>query len=111
MLPAHKYQPDIATNQLTPPLALYGITSTCMLCLPAAAAAAAAHVSPAASVKPWNMPAQLQPLLSAWLEKQMSGFTVWVDRQLQHEDWKPLGLEQVWLPDVLCSLSIAAMCR
>jgi hypothetical protein len=41
------------------------------------------------------MPAQLQPLLSAWLDKQMSGFTVWVDRQLQQEDWKPLGLEQV----------------
>jgi hypothetical protein len=41
------------------------------------------------------MPVQLQPLLSAWLDKQMSGFTVWVDRQLQQEDWKPLGLEQV----------------
>lgn len=41
------------------------------------------------------MPAQLHPLLSAWLDKQMSGFVVWVDRQLQQEDWKPLGLEQV----------------
>lgn len=51
-------------------------------------------------MKPWNMPAQLQPLLSAWLEKQMSGFTVWVDRQLQQEDWRPLGLEQVWRLDV-----------
>lgn len=51
----------------------------------------------AASVRPWNMPGQLQPLLSAWLDKQMSGFVVWVDRQLQQEDWKPLGLDQVRL--------------
>jgi hypothetical protein len=43
------------------------------------------------------MPGQLQPLLSAWLDKQMSGFVVWVDRQLQQEDWKPLGLDQVRL--------------
>lgn len=41
------------------------------------------------------MPAQLQPLLSAWLDKQMSGFSLWVDRQLQQEDWRPLGAEQV----------------
>lgn len=41
------------------------------------------------------MPAQLQPLLSAWLEKQMSGFSLWVDRQLQQEDWRPLGVGQV----------------
>lgn len=46
------------------------------------------------------MPGQLQPLLSAWLDKQMSGFNVWADRQLQQEDWKPLGPEQVGPPPV-----------
>jgi hypothetical protein len=41
------------------------------------------------------MPSQLQPLLAAWLDKQLAGFGTWVDRQLQQEDWRPLGSEQV----------------
>lgn len=40
------------------------------------------------------MPAQLTPLLGAWLSTQMAGFGTWVDRQLQSEDWRPLGAEQ-----------------
>lgn len=43
----------------------------------------------------WDIPTQLQPVLAAWVDKQISGFGVWVDRQLQQETWEPLGEHQV----------------
>jgi hypothetical protein len=41
------------------------------------------------------VPTQLQPVLAAWVHAQISGFDVWVQRQLQQESWQPLGHSQV----------------
>jgi hypothetical protein len=41
------------------------------------------------------VPTQLQPVLAAWVHAQISGFDVWVQRQLQQESWQPLGHGQV----------------
>jgi hypothetical protein len=41
------------------------------------------------------VPSQLQPVLAAWVHAQISGFDVWVQRQLQQESWQPLGHGQV----------------
>eukprot|EP00878_Enallax_costatus_P006953 GHUV01007287.1.p1 GENE.GHUV01007287.1~~GHUV01007287.1.p1 ORF type:complete len:760 (+),score=222.01 GHUV01007287.1:879-3158(+) len=46
------------------------------------------------SARSWDIPTQLQPVLAAWVDKQISGFSVWVDRQLQQENWEPLGDRQ-----------------
>ncbi|KIY93014.1 hypothetical protein MNEG_14949 [Monoraphidium neglectum] len=42
----------------------------------------------------WGTLAQLQPVLAKWVAAQAAGFHVWVGRQLEREDWKPLGAEQ-----------------
>ncbi|WIA21715.1 hypothetical protein OEZ85_000881 [Tetradesmus obliquus] len=39
----------------------------------------------------WDVPMQLQPVLAAWVHKQISGFELWVARQLQQESWQPLA--------------------
>ncbi|KAI8470006.1 MAG: hypothetical protein J3K34DRAFT_521690 [Monoraphidium minutum] len=47
-----------------------------------------------AGARGWGTLAQLQPVLAKWVAAQASGFNVWVRRQLEQEDWKPLGVNQ-----------------
>jgi len=51
-------------------------------------------VSLAVSSKSWDTPTQLLPVLQRWVVVGTSGFMTWVDRQLQQEDWRPLGTQQ-----------------
>jgi len=48
-----------------------------------------------AAARSWGTLTQLQPVLAKWVAAQASGFTVWVARQVEEEDWKPLGQQQV----------------
>jgi hypothetical protein len=43
----------------------------------------------------WGTLAQLQPVLARWVAAQAAGFNVWVARQVEKEDWRPLGESQV----------------
>jgi hypothetical protein len=52
----------------------------------------------------WDVPTQLQPVLAAWVHAQISGFDVWVQRQLQQESWQPLGQGQVRICCICVSL-------
>jgi hypothetical protein len=48
-----------------------------------------------AAARSWGTLAQLQPVLGRWVAAQAAGFNVWVARQFEKEDWKPLGAQQV----------------
>jgi hypothetical protein len=48
-----------------------------------------------AAARSWGTLAQLQPVLAKWVAAQAAGFNVWVARQFEKEDWRPLGEEQV----------------
>lgn len=43
----------------------------------------------------WGTLAALQPVLGKWVAAQAAGFQIWVARQFEKEDWRPLGDEQV----------------
>eukprot|EP00775_Hariotina_reticulata_P003791 gene3791-4049_t len=73
-----------------------------MLLGPVTSAADDCHHSATRNVlrasRSWDTSTQLLPVLQEWVSKQTCGFMTWVDRQLQQEDWKPLGTQQFTFP-------------
>ena len=43
----------------------------------------------------WDTPSLLRPVLARWLSNQVHAFRVWVQRQMEKEDWRPLARQQV----------------